>query len=347
MSVIDRLLKYNFAPGSCMPASASLLLTGRCNLRCGMCSFWRTAPERDQIDETVWADALEQLRDMGVDSISFQGGEPTLYRGIEQLACRASGLGFRDRQVITNGTLPAVLERLLPYLSIITFSLDSIHGGVHDGIRGVPGTGDRVRETMLAFVKKIPVRWAMVIQEKNHREVDEALSFASANGIREMVLALVAGATVSDSAYADEKLYRHIGNMEKSSVRGWYNRNAPRIQPSLYDTMLAFRRYRTTFVHRCDEPGTTVIILPDGGVHICCGNLPPVGNIRNDSLRSIWSRPETGKIMREARNGMLSPCRSCQHVRTYFNAKAIVYNVLFSPRMAFTDYFLYRLLGRR
>ncbi len=345
--MIDRLLKYTVAPDSCMPASASLLLTSRCNLRCRMCNFWRTATETDVINKAVWTNVLEQLRDMNVDSISFQGGEPTLYRGVEQLARRADELGFRDRQVITNGTLPAIIDRLLPYLSIITFSLDSLHGRVHDEIRGVPGTGDRVRETMLAFSKKIPVRWAMVIQEKNYREVDEAIRFAKANGIREMVLALVAGDTVNDSAHEDGDLYRHIRDLRKSSVHSWYNRGVPRIQPSLYDTMLALRRYRERFVHRCDEPGTTVIILPNGAVHICCGNLPPIGNIRQESLRRIWSKPETKALMRSARKGVLDACKQCQHVRTYFSVRAIAYNILFSPRMAVADYLMYRLLNRR
>lgn len=345
--MIDRLLKYNVAPDSCMPASASLLLTSRCNLHCRMCNFWRTATEPDMINEAEWTDVLEQLRGMHVDSNSFQGGEPTLFQGIERLACRAFELGFRDRQIITNGTLPAVIERLLQYLSIITFSLDSIHGTVHDEIRGVPGTGGRVRETMLAFSKKIPIRWALVVQEKNYHEVEETLSFATENGIREMVLGLVAGDTVGDTAYEDKELYRHIGNLGKSSVRRWYNRSVPRIQPSLYDTMLALRRYHDRFVHRCDEPGTTVIILPDGAVHICCGNLPPIGNIRQESLRRIWSKPETKAHMRAARKGMLEPCKQCQHVRTYFSVRAITYNILFSPRMAVADYLMYRLLNIR
>ena len=345
--MIDRFIRYNVAPGSCMPASSSLLLTGRCNLKCGMCNFWRTPSTNGVIGSDVWIDVLEQLKEMGVKSISLQGGEPTLHPSIKEIACKADALHFSDRQIITNGTRPEVLEQLLPYLTIITFSLDSINGAVHDSIRGVEGIGDRVRETMLAFNGKIPVRWAMVVQEKNYQELSQALTFAEKHGIREMILSFVAGDTVGDTAYADEQLYRNLKSIDASFLQHIYHKGLPRIQPALYDAVLALRRYRTSFAHRCDEPGTTLIIMPDGAVHICCGNLPPIGNIKDEPLKKMWARPETKELLLTAHKGTLTTCRKCLHTRTYFNPRAVVYNILHAPRMAFVDYFQYRLFKQK
>jgi radical SAM protein with 4Fe4S-binding SPASM domain len=304
-----------------------------------MCSFWRQPPSQDDLPPEQWRSVLGQLRAFGINSICFQGGEPTLYRDIIPLAAEALKMGFVNRQLITNGSIAKTVRSIAPYLTDITLSLDGVNGGVHDEIRGVAGTGDRVRALLVELSGMMPVSWSMVLQKKNIGAVGEALDFAAANNIREMILSFVAGETVGKSAFADAELYGFDINAADRMVGKIYRRTTPVLLPSLYDTRLALRRYRQAFIHRCDDPGNNLIILPDGAVHICCGDLPSIGNCTRKSIEDIWNDPATVSLLRKARAGLPDPCKRCRHVRTYFNVKSIVYNLLFSPGMFFPYYF--------
>jgi radical SAM protein with 4Fe4S-binding SPASM domain len=273
---------------------------------------------------------MRQLRDLGVRNISFQGGEPTLFPEIEDLIAEAKRLGFENRQIITNGTRTEVVERLIPYLTKIAISLDSLDGPTHDKIRGVRGIGDQVRRLLTDLKDRIPVAWSYVIQSDNVNEIDDAVQFAQMHGIKEMYMVLVAASTVGHSAYPVATLSSFEERQLLWTLLRIYARKTPRLVPTLYDNLLSLRRYREKFVHSCGVPGNLIAILPGGDVYVCSGDLPAIGNVRNSRIDAIWSSAENRATLAQAREGRMGICQSCQHIRTYFNPFAAIFNLLFS-----------------
>lgn len=83
------------------PFLAHLVVTRRCNLSCGYCN------EYDCTSAPVpWAlldERLRRLRDLRTWMVCLSGGEPTLHPELARIVARMRELGFRRRQLITNG----------------------------------------------------------------------------------------------------------------------------------------------------------------------------------------------------------------------------------------------------
>jgi len=83
------------------PFLAHIVVIRRCNLSCGYCN------EYDDHSPPVPYEVLDQrltkLRSLRAWMLCMTGGEPTLHPDLPRLVRRATDLGFRRRQIITNG----------------------------------------------------------------------------------------------------------------------------------------------------------------------------------------------------------------------------------------------------
>jgi len=113
--------------------SVVLLVTMRCNLRCGYCDFPRHSPEQEMSTAQIFT-LLEQLRRMGTVRLSISGGEPLLRDDLGAICARAEELGFIT-SVVTNG---ALLEQRLEEVWGVDYLLCTLEGTqvVHAGERG-------------------------------------------------------------------------------------------------------------------------------------------------------------------------------------------------------------------
>jgi MoaA/NifB/PqqE/SkfB family radical SAM enzyme len=83
------------------PFLAHLVVTRRCNLSCGYCNEYdRTSPPvaRELIERR-----LEKLRQLRTWMVCLTGGEPTVHPELVPIVQRMTELGFRRRQLLTNG----------------------------------------------------------------------------------------------------------------------------------------------------------------------------------------------------------------------------------------------------
>lgn len=90
--------------------------------------------------------AITRARAEGFDELSFQGGEPTIFPEIVELARRARGLGFAFVGMVTNGRKladRAFAEALLGAgLDGITISVLGADAETHDALAAAPGSFD-------------------------------------------------------------------------------------------------------------------------------------------------------------------------------------------------------------
>jgi MoaA/NifB/PqqE/SkfB family radical SAM enzyme len=115
------------------PFLAHLVITRRCNLTCGYCN------EYDRVSPPVPYDLLtarlRKLRELRAWMVCLTGGEPTLHPDLIRILRLMAELGFRRRQLLTNGY--RLTKRLIGQLNDV--GLTDLQISV-DGVKRNPTT---------------------------------------------------------------------------------------------------------------------------------------------------------------------------------------------------------------
>jgi len=136
-------------------------LTNLCNEDCLYCFrelYERPLPLSDNLV------ILRKLKTVGIEGITYAGGEPLLYSELKDLLIYAKGLGIKNN-IITNGTLlrEGNLDDYLPYVEKITFSIYSPSPYVNSDI----GRGKDHYEHIKRLIPIIHEKYPNIILEIN------------------------------------------------------------------------------------------------------------------------------------------------------------------------------------
>ncbi len=126
------------------PKAAGILVTHNCNSRCITCTMWRSK-STNELSITELQDILTQLKDIGVVSVGFEGGEALLRKDFPQIVEKAHELGFEHISLTTNGLLltrSKAEELIQKGLTSIGVSINGI-GETHDFVRGIKGAYEK------------------------------------------------------------------------------------------------------------------------------------------------------------------------------------------------------------
>ena len=128
------------------PLFVSYNVTGRCNMRCVFCEWWKTS--RPELPTKKALAAIDAVCSLGVPFFDLSGGEPLLRKDLNLLTKRAASHGCLV-SMNSNGTLltESRLSEVADFLDLVVISLDGPKE-VHDKIRGVPGTYDKAIEAI-------------------------------------------------------------------------------------------------------------------------------------------------------------------------------------------------------
>lgn len=163
------------------PTNVYIGITTRCNMRCRHCRIWarpwhpsyqplfmkiynrleRMMPpgllrksQRKELSQKEWMDILIDLKHwLGPYNVSFSGGEPFMREDMVDIIyfCHENGI----RPIVnTNATLltPQIISALSGLQSLtLNISLDGITPRMHDYLRGVPCTYQKVMEALRRF----------------------------------------------------------------------------------------------------------------------------------------------------------------------------------------------------
>lgn len=129
-------------------------MTPLCNLRCIICDEWRYDVHSDrhdpkkQLSTEEYKKIIDSLSEFGVERLQFGGGEPLMRKDTTDLIFYAKNKGTTTR-ILTNGALLSdiqVAESLARGIDEVWLSIDSPEPQVHDKIRGVEGTFNKVMQ---------------------------------------------------------------------------------------------------------------------------------------------------------------------------------------------------------
>jgi MoaA/NifB/PqqE/SkfB family radical SAM enzyme len=137
--ILSGFLKFKARRPS--PLFASYNVTGRCNMRCVFCEWWKNAMPELPTKKAIAA--IDAVCGLGVPFFDLSGGEPLLRKDIFTLAKRVASHGCLV-SMNTNATLldESKASEVAKVFDLVVVSLDGPRE-VHDQIRGVAGTYDK------------------------------------------------------------------------------------------------------------------------------------------------------------------------------------------------------------
>ena len=162
-----------------------LILTGKCNFKCPYCrSVGGEDLPLEQAKDTVRLWASE-----GLKNIRFSGGEPTLYKGLNDLVVLAKMSGIERIALSTNGSANMTLYRRLYESGVTDFSisLDACCAEDGDHMAGDrKGSFKRVIESIQELSKLTYVTVGVVLTTDNVGQTEKIVEYASSLGVSDI-----------------------------------------------------------------------------------------------------------------------------------------------------------------
>lgn len=324
---------------SASPESINIYPTDRCNLNCTMC-FEKLRPQHTEMNIEDWRRIIHQI-EKTKPRVHLSGGEPFVYKPIFDLITL---IKQRDLflTITTNGTF---LEQHAA--DIIRMNVNRIHISIdgpkeiHDAVRGVPGTFDRVIAGLhkLCALKKraLPVirinsminladpnanRAVLDIAHEIHAESVQLLHplFVNSEALKTHVQLLknTLGRDINywhsaDIPYATPHDYKQIASTleELQTASDIAVEIFPRLDP---EQLRAYYTHDRSFTQLyrgvCQAMWYTATILPNGDVESCPDYV--VGNCRAADFQELWNNSiMRGLRKRIHRRRFFSVCRAC------------------------------------
>lgn len=274
-----------------------------CNARCRMCSVHDWKRTKSAMSDALFNKLVVELsmhRDW-IEQVTLQmGGEPLLDRRLEDRVAALKRAGIRSVAFTTNASLlsEARAQRLLDAgLDMIDFSIDGASETTFEAIR-VNLSYEEVRDNVLRFLalrdasyRQVQVRVRMVIQRENAHELDAFVAYwRSRLGPQDYVL----GRFLNWWAGWREDL---------AAVPGALLHKKP---PAAEVNPLP-----------CLAPFSTLVILSDGRVPLCCLDYnadTPMGSAAESDIASVWRGEAFGRVRALHRTGgraAMSFCHDC------------------------------------
>ena len=287
------------------PLFIYLELTKDCNLRCQFCDLWRikdhdsTAMSNDlSLSEII--NFIDEAKKMGTVLIYLVGGEPLLRPDIIEIVREINkrGLAF---SLVTNATLLSkeIIKNLAHEgLRHIVISIDSSFPEIHDELRGVRGTfekvaqsignikmvSDKIKISINTVITKTNFRYLMDIAKLSRKLKAEVIEFIPVQKIYPQSPCYPQDKNIFFTAQDD------IEALEKELNRVIDFLSKTKIETYSYEFLKGipdFYRNKKTDV-RCLAGYILCEIDSSGNVYSCNGLSERIGNVREDKFSKIW-----------------------------------------------------------
>jgi organic radical activating enzyme len=164
-----------------------LEITGRCQLRCAHC-YADSGPWRDHGTMTTddWIRVIDQAADLGVATVQFIGGEPTLHPDLPDMISHSLG---RNLAAEVYSNLVHVTPRLWQVFSLsgvrLATSYYSANAKAHERMTRTSSYGPTLANIEEARARDIPMRVGL-IELSARQDVDRAKSQLSMLGVEDI-----------------------------------------------------------------------------------------------------------------------------------------------------------------
>jgi SynChlorMet cassette radical SAM/SPASM protein ScmF len=273
-------------------------LTSGCNCACRHCWIVPKAPgENIVLDPLVLRRAIKQALPLGLQSLKWTGGEPTLHPDLPRLLGTQKEFGL-TASLETNGLLvDSQLANLLHDTGVtrVSVSLDGAQAATHDAIRGIVGGFARTCAGIRTLIESgYRPELILTLQRSNVGELDDYLALAVSLGAGSVKLnvmqPLLRGAELA--ALGESLTVTEVLELARRLEQEWRVRCAV---PVILDVPLAFRSLRAFLDGTAGGVcGISHILglLPNGDYALCgigshIGELV-MGKVHEVDLAGLW-----------------------------------------------------------
>jgi len=302
-----------------------------CNLRCKSCNLWKIK-EKSILDEYLtlnqYKTLFEELGKLGVFKLVISGGEPFLKKDIIKIIKTAKNNGL-SVYITTNGTL--LDEEKIKFLiknkvDEILFSIDGPIEDIHDKIRGVKGTFEKV----ITNIKKLDLEKKKFGSETPKIIINSVISKYNIDYL-DKIFNLFKDVEVSQFSFYYPTCISKKSLKELNSIFGknmyskqFFNLNIKPDNKKLKDFYVYLKNYdkkkiflkvptlRNYFLNSCSYLWIATTISPSGDVYPCTiFDRFKMGNIKEKSLNEIWNSEEYTLLRKKFLDNKLKVCKEC------------------------------------
>lgn len=293
------------------PYRMDLALTYRCNNDCQHCynARLRTYPE---LSTEMWKKIIDRCWELNIPHLIFTGGEPTLREDLPELIRHAeengqiTGLNTNGRRLQDKDFTQQLVDAGLDHVQI---TLESHSAEIHDQMVNLRGAWKQtVAGLQNAIDSPLFVMTNTTMLQDNFQSMSQTLDFLGELNVPTVGLnALIYSGRGKDvgTGLTEEELKPLLTlARQKTEAQGqkliWYT-------PTLY---CHFNPLEMDLgVKGCTAALYNMCVEPDGGVIPCQSYYHQLGNLLNDSWKSIWEH-DLALSLREKSN-IPGECQVC------------------------------------
>jgi radical SAM protein with 4Fe4S-binding SPASM domain len=315
------------------PFMVSYSITTKCNLRCKHC--YSNSVEQAAPDELPTQDAFRLMDDLskwGIGLLVIDGGEPLCREDLLDVVRYASSKGIRTT-IGSNGTLidEATAKKLLEAgVKSVAISVDGADAQTHDSFRGISGSFEQALKGAEACCNAgLPFQFNMVVRKQTLSQVEDMLRLAVECGANAAEFFDLVAAGRAKQECKDDVL----SNDERGQIMEWLAQaqedcpivirvpSCPMYPILLQQKQIRPKHFAAEMLQRipyyrrgcaAGMPMGYVMVLSNGEVNPCMLLQAKLGNIREQSIISIW---ENSTVLAKLRRRELlrGKCRDCSY----------------------------------
>jgi len=322
-----------------------LEVTRRCNLRCRMCNNIKWLKETDlptqakgELSGAEWKAVIKQIGRFGL--ITFTGGEPWIRPDFAELLeyacsknvvhCITNASLLKEKQIeLCVELAPGRLQT--KGLFFMGISLDGL-GDLHDEIRGAKGIFEKAERAIRSIVelrkqagKRSPMlHVTSVIQEANVDLLEKMPTYIKDMGadVYNLTLesrswdipelgsfdpALISAESIGKPVIEPQRLTAALEATRNAAEKAGIELRLPRMP--FADIVRYYSGGYSLEKFQCRVPWNTLSIAYNGEVSPCF--IRNVGNVREKSLKELWSGSMMREFRKKARRGLWPVCEGC------------------------------------
>jgi len=306
-------------------------LTLRCNMRCRHCGSAAGGLRGHELEPEEALSLADQLGALGCERLTLLGGEPFLREDWEAITARLQAAGVRVN-VITNGWLTATREMVqrIKDAGLTTFALSiDGYGERHDALRLREGSFDRILKGLRLAQQIGGLRTAAVttVTKQVMPDLEALYQMLIAEGVR---LWQVQICTPQGRMQPDDPVLPDADDLRRLADFLAEKNAEGRLRVDPADNLGYYGRWelaegfrssqwgRVSFWNGCQAGCQVLGVDANGDIKGCLSQPSEApfieGNVRNESLETIWNRPGAFAYNREFTLDMLSGfCAKCEY----------------------------------
>lgn len=271
------------------------LITGHCNCKCDSC-LWRDNTTNDlTLDEIkkLYRDAKE----LGFVMNFMWGGEPLIRKDFGEIVKFSKELGFLN-VINTNGWyLEERIDEIGPFTDTMIFSLDH-PSEKHDEIREQRGLFKRLIRGIQVTKEKYPhikFMFNFLLTNNNKNAIDESVKLADELGVSFYVCPMEIDLLRSGKM---DGIKRHLkASREEEAMVAQKLVNYKEQGYSVNNSYLYLDSIKNgKRPYRCHFPKMVLQVGPEGDVIDCRAWDKPIGWVREQGLKEIYSNPRLKEL---------------------------------------------------